>query len=310
MYALHLEAPLSPSPACFVATIDLSLAGKLKQDLIDQGFSITTPAYTFFSGQKKGVSCTLYRSGKLTVQGSGKDEFISFYLEPQILGTFTYTHPTVGLNLEAKIGIDEAGKGDFFGPLCIAGVYADSQGIAKLIEWHVRDSKKMGDPEILKMARRIEQEFAHDVIAVFPEKYNELYGKFGNLNHLLAWGHARTIGNLVEKTGCANVLIDQFADERVVERAVEKLSLKIELTQRTKGEEDPVVAAASILARSAFVRGIDKLSDEFAFPLPKGASQKVIDAGVAFVRKFGEEALPRVAKLHFRTREQVLASFR
>lgn len=293
-------------PPCFVAKIDLALANKLKQDLIDQGFTLSTPPYTVFSAKKKGLSCTLYQSGKLTVQGKDKDEFITYYLEPQILGTFTYSHPTAHIDQTAKIGVDEAGKGDFFGPLCIASVYADSNGIAKLIDWHVRDSKGMNDRAIIKLSKEIEKHFEHSIVTIFPQKYNELYQKFKNLNHLLGWGHSRVIANLCEKTQCNNVLIDQFADESIVERAVKKLSLDIHLTQRHRGEEDPVVAAASILARSAFVQGIEKLSDELQFPLPKGASQKVIESGISLVRKYGEEVLQKVAKLHFRTKEQIL----
>src|SRR5580693_626798 len=106
----------------FVATIDLALADKLREDLVGQGFELTKPPYTLFSAQKTGVSCTLYTSGKLTVQGKGKDEFIAFYLEPEILKKLAYTHPELGVDMTARIGIDEAGKGDFFGPLCIAGV--------------------------------------------------------------------------------------------------------------------------------------------------------------------------------------------
>lgn len=115
----------------FVATIDLALAAKLQTDLREQGFELTKPPYTIFSAQKQGISCTLYTSGKITVQGKGKDDFIAYYLEPEILKSLAYTYPESGVDMTPHIGVDEAGKGDFFGPLCIAGVQADEEGIKK-----------------------------------------------------------------------------------------------------------------------------------------------------------------------------------
>lgn len=298
---------MAPSP-CFVATIDLSLADKLQNDLLDQGFQLTTPAYTIFSAQKQGVSCTLYTSGKLTVQGKNKDEFIRFYLEPEILGSIAYSHPEASLDLTSRIGIDEAGKGDFFGPLCIAGVQASEDKIKELIKLGVRDSKKMQDKMILGLASKIKQCVPHSIVKLTPIKYNELYDSFHNLNRLLAWGHATAISELVEKTGCRNVIIDQFADESVVEVALQRKKMEVNLTQRHRGEEDPVVAAASILARAAFLQGMDELSSLVSHTLPKGAAAHVIEAGRQLVARHGQEVLKVVAKLHFKMTAQVLGS--
>jgi ribonuclease HIII len=291
----------------FVANIDLSLAFKLQTDLEEQGFALTKPPYTIFSAQKQGVSCTLYTSGKITVQGKGKDDFIAYYLEPEILKSLAYTYPDIGIDMTPHIGVDEAGKGDFFGPLCIAGVQADEAGIKKLLKMGVKDSKKIGDKNILILASKIRPAFAHSIIRIFPIKYNELYSSFKNLNKLLAWGHSTAIGELVEKTGCQEALIDQFANESLVENALKKKSLTIKLTQRPRAEEDPVVAAASILARAAFVEGIDTLSKEVGFELPKGASDKVIEAGRKLINKFGGENLGKFAKLHFKTYNDILS---
>jgi ribonuclease HIII len=291
----------------FVATIDLSLAPKLQSDLEEQGFALTKPPYTIFSAQKQGVSCTLYTSGKITVQGKGKDDFIAYYLEPEILKSLAYTYPEIGVDMTPHIGVDEAGKGDFFGPLCIAGVQADEAGIKKLLEMGVKDSKKIGDKNILILASKIRPAFAHSIIRIFPIKYNELYSSFKNLNKLLAWGHSTAIGELVEKTGCQEALIDQFTSEPLVENALKKKNLAIKLTQRPRAEEDPVVAAASILARAAFVEGIDTLSKEVGFELPKGASDKVIEAGRKLINKLGSENLDKFAKLHFKTYNDILS---
>lgn len=292
----------------FVATIDLQLAKKLYSDLSEQGFDMAANVpYTLFSAKKKGISCTLYESGKLVVQGKEKEEFIEFYLEPQILQTFAYTHGSALLDTTRRIGIDESGKGDFFGPLCIAGVCAGDREILRLKELGVRDSKSMTDSAILSLAKAIRSEFTHHVVKINPEKYNELYGRFHNLNRLLAWGHATAIETLAKKTGCDNVIIDQFASEHVVIDALKRKELQVTLTQRHRGEEDLVVAAASILAREAFVYGLKHLSEECAIELPKGASQKTVSAGREFAKRYGREQLPRVAKMHFKTLDEIVS---
>lgn len=291
----------------FVATIDLGLAPKLEQDLRDQGFVLTKPPYTLFSANKTGVSCTLYTSGKLTVQGKGKDEFITFYLEPEILKSVAYSYPEVNMDMTARIGVDEAGKGDFFGPLCIGAVQADENGIKELLKLGVKDSKQMNDKIMLALAPKIRGAVATTVVKISPSKYNEMYQSFQNLNKLLAWGHATAIAELVEKTGCKKALIDQFTTEPLVQRALEKRGIEVDLTQRTRAEDDPVVAAASILARAAFVDGIDFLSREIGFVLPKGASSIVVRAGRQLVQKEGRGILERVAKLHFKTTQEILS---
>lgn len=298
---------MSKKPSCFVSKIDVALADKLKHDLSEQGFTFTQPPYTIFAAQKKGISCNLYQSGKLTVQGKDKDDFISYYLEPEILNEFIYSYPEINVNFTPHIGIDEAGKGDFFGPLCVAGVYANEAQIKELLELGVKDSKKMTDSTILKLSKTIRSKFSYSIIRLTPQKYNELYDRFKNLNRLLAWGHATAIADLVRDTSCENVLIDQFASEHLVINALKQKDLHVNLEQRVRAEEDVIVAAASIVARAVFVEAIDTLGEEFGLTLPKGAASHVIKAGKQFVTKHGPEALRKVAKLHFKTTEQVLA---
>lgn len=290
----------------FVTTIDLKLSHKLLGDLRQQGFEISTPPYTRFSAQKKGVSCTLYESGKLVVQGKESASFIEFYLEPEILGTFTFTHPLAEVPQNPHIGIDESGKGDFFGPLCIAGVYAKGEDIAKLHSIGVRDSKTLSDKQIHEIAPKIKKEFLHHIVRISPTKYNQIYGDFKNLNRLLAWGHATVIEQLVEKSNCQDVIVDQFAEEGVVKLALQRKGLKVCLTQRHRAEEDLVVAGASILARHAFLEGLEKLGKEIGFTLPKGASSKTIQVGHEIFKKHGIEGLVTVCKQHFKTLDVIL----
>lgn len=289
----------------FVTKIDIALAEKLKNDLFDQGFEFSTPPYTVFAAKKKGVSCTLYTSGKLMVQGKDKKDFITFYLEPEILKDLSFSYPETMVDMTPRIGIDEAGKGDFFGPLCVGGVFADENGIKKLLDMGVRDSKRMNDKAIIALASEIRTLFPHSIVRLFPHKYNELYQKFKNLNSLLAWAHSTAIEELVQKTGCKTVIIDQFASEHVVENALKRKKLEVSLTQRHYGEEDPLVAAASLLARAAFVEGIENLSKMINLTLPKGANSHVIAAGKKVLQKQGKEGLEKVGKLHFKTFEAI-----
>jgi ribonuclease HIII len=285
----------------FVVQLDLKLKDKLLKELNNQGFEVTQPQYTLFQGKKSGITVTLYTSGKLVVQGKASPEFIEFYLEPELLKNVSFTHPVSNYDTSPRIGVDEAGKGDFFGPLCIAGVYGGEEEIEKLLKMGVKDSKSLGDVEIHRIADKIKQSVPHHVVRIGPAKYNEIYPQFGNLNLLLAWGHATVIEALSTETGCKRALVDQFSKSPLVQNALKRKKLIIEFEQRTKAESDPVVAAASILARDAFVRGIEALGKNYGITLPKGASNAVIQTGVRLMREHGMQIFDAVAKKHFKT---------
>lgn len=288
----------------YVITLDLAKAKQLREGLLDRGFSLSQPPHTLFSGKKEGITCVLYESGKLVVQGNKRTEFIEFYLEPEILGAFGPAEIETDRN--GRMGIDESGKGDFFGPLCIAGVYAEGSAIQELRKIGVRDSKTITDEGIAVLARKIRQCCRHHIVRISPSKYNQLYADFKNLNRLLAWGHATAIEALAAETGCQNVIIDQFASEEVVQRALARKKLTLTLIQRHRAEEDLVVAAASILARHAFLEGLARLSDEVGLRLPKGASAQVRAAGRQLVAKHGPAILDKVAKTHFKTAQEIV----
>ncbi len=216
--------------------------------------------------------------------------------------------PSAPANLsgQARIGIDESGKGDYFGPLVIAAAYVDAKNEPELRLLHVRDSKKISDGRILEMARDIKVICRHSLIAIGPPKYNELYAKIKNLNRLLAWGHARALENLLEQAPCEVAIADQFGDERFVLNSLMEKGRKIRLVQQPRAEADLAVAAASILARAEFLIRLKRLSDEIGTTLPKGASPAVELAGRMVVKKRGEAGLGTVAKLHFKTTKSVL----
>ena len=206
------------------------------------------------------------------------------------------------------IGIDESGKGDYFGPLVIAAVHVTPRIAQDLLALHVRDSKKIADSVIRTLAVDIRTLCRHTVIAIGPERYNQLYTKIRNLNRLLAWGHAKALETLLEQVPCERAIADQFGDERLIRSALQEKGKQIVLEQRHKGEEDIAVAAASIVARDEFVQRLSRLAAEFGMPLPKGASQAVEMAARAVVRKHGQEGLGKVAKLHFKTTQSVLGA--
>ena len=211
-------------------------------------------------------------------------------------------------NTIERIGIDESGKGDYFGPLVIAAVFAEAitQGELKLMG--VRDSKKLSDGRILEMAPDIKTICPHSVIAIGPQKYNELYAKIRNLNRLLAWGHAKALENLLERgVTCERAISDQFGNERLILNVLQEKGRKIVLEQRTKAESDLAVAAASILARAEFLLRLKRLSGEVGTTLPKGASPAVELAAKMIIKKHGRERLESVAKLHFKTTQSILA---
>lgn len=205
---------------------------------------------------------------------------------------------------EGHIGVDESGKGDFFGPLVVAACYVGPEHLAELEG--VRDSKKLTDPVALRLADQIKRHCPHSVVAIGPAKYNELYESFRNLNRLLAWGHARAIENVLEQQPCDLVISDQFADPAGLKRQLFEKGKTIELRSVVRAESDIAVAAASVLARAEFLRRLKRLGEEIGIDLPKGASPAVIAAGKRVVQKGGTQALKQVAKLHFKTTQQVL----
>ncbi|MDI6697818.1 MAG: ribonuclease HIII [Candidatus Saccharicenans sp.] len=204
------------------------------------------------------------------------------------------------------IGTDESGKGDFFGPLVVAGFFLPEGQEEVLRELGVRDSKKLSDGRVLEIARSLRQGYKSSVVAIGPERYNALYRNLRNLNRLLAWGHARVIENLLAEVNCALAITDQFGDQRFVREALLKKGKNINLIQKTKAEDDLAVAAASILARAHFLYKLKDLSEEFGLELPKGASPLVEEAGLKLVKKYGPEILEKVAKIHFKTTEKIL----
>ena len=293
----------------YICTLDREQVKQLKLYLQEKGYEFREVKYAYFGASNSEVSLTCYRNGKLLVQGKGTADFVRYYLEPQLLKEIKFGYEYLlneELSLEERIGVDESGKGDYFGPLVVGGVYADRSDLKTLLDLKVKDSKEMTDKRVLKLFPIICAKLKHSVVIIGPEKYNMLYEKMNNLNKMLAWGHARVIENLLLSVTCKKVILDQFADKSAVRNALMKKGRKVDLEQRPKAESDIVVAAASVVARGKFLQRMQELSEEFKIELPKGASKKVIEVGKEFVTERGIQQLPKVAKLHFKTTQKVL----
>ncbi len=208
-----------------------------------------------------------------------------------------------------RIGTDESGKGDYFGPLVTAAVWVDDAVEKTLLDLGVRDSKKISDGRAKTLAGQIKGIAPYALVTVGPVKYNELYLKMRNLNKLLAWTHARAIEDLLKEVACDAVIADKFGDEKLIENALMKNGRKIKLIQRVRAEADTAVAAASIVARAEFLHRLDRLSEQGGVDLKKGAGSLVDDAGLIVVRAGGEARLKTVAKWHFKNTTKILNRF-
>lgn len=269
-----------------------------------------TVDHALFAYRGHQVNVVAYKSGKVVIQGKKTQDFITFVLESEIthtakLGYDALHNPSW---FEAHAGLDESGKGDFFGPLVTACVIVN-EGVAKtFLEIGVKDSKTItSDAAILKLDQRIRQTPGVTVKVMYAGmiKYNELYEKFGaNLNTLLAWMHSKSLTEALEKQSVPWGLLDQFSKAPLVERFFK--NEQFDLRMQTKAESDPIVAAASIVARATYVQQMQLLSEKAGETLLKGASEKVKEQGKRLVQKWGPDALGQFAKLHFRTAYQVL----
>jgi len=293
----------------YVCTLTPAQAHQLRSRLEDRGWHVGELPYAFWKADLAGTTAVAYQSGKLTVQGKGTAELVQFLIEPEILGEARFGYEHVLAESEhpemftPHAGIDESGKGDYFGPLVVAACYVDADTARQMLLMKVADSKTIkSDRRIAELAAKIRTVTGgrYSLVAIGPEAYNRLYGQFRNLNRLLAWGHARALENLLEREpSCPRAISDQFGRKETVLRALKERGRNITLEQRPKAEADLAVAAASILARAEFVRRLDGLSKQAGITLPKGGGPAVSQAAADLVRR-DPALLGGVAKLHFR----------
>jgi ribonuclease HIII len=302
--------------ASYTVKLDDAQMEKLRTILEGRGWTPFEVAYTRFAfkADHLKVNVSAYTSGKVVVAGKGTEDFVRDVIEPEVtgaarLGYDEVLHPDW---FEPHAGLDESGKGDFFGPVIAATVIADKPAIESWIKAGVKDSKRIAELQIMKLDRIIRE--THGVVVrtchCGMPKYNELMARPGaNLNRLLAWQHATALDQALQAKRVSWGLLDQFTEQPLTQRELAKKGVKdFELRMRTKAEEDPVVAAASVVARAEFQRQMSTLSKRFGEKLQKGAGPLVKEQGARIMEKSGVRALGEFAKLHFRTAYEVVAA--
>jgi ribonuclease HIII len=278
----------------------------IRKHLKALGFKFEERPHQVFLARYDPFTVNLYESGKITFGGNDQvlQREVEWFLS-KLGAKADEPVPGIGFDGKMRIGTDESGKGDFFGPLVVAGVLVTPEKEKALEKVGVKDSKKIGsDKRITEIARDIigaVGPHSYSIIVIGPAKYNELHEKMRNVNKILGWAHARAIENLLkENADCRLAIADQFGDPDYIGRSLMERGKRIELIQVHKGERDIAVAAASILARKAFLKSMAKMSEDFGMEFPRGASE-VIEAAREFSDRHGKEKLNAVAKMHFST---------
>ena len=292
--------------------LDSAQATKLRGILVAKGWVSFPVEHSAFAFKGENLNIVHYKSGKCVISGKGTEEFVKFTLEPDVTGQAVLGYDAE-LNPEwfdEHAGLDESGKGDLFGPVVSACVIASGDVVREWIKAGIKDSKKLADPTIAELDRMIRATPGVAVKTTFARmaKYNELHSRFGkNLNRLLGWMHATSceeaLKNYEEMNGRRPAwgLLDQFSEEPIVQKELARKNIAFDLRMRTKAESDPVVAAASIVARAAFVRELDRLSADGGVHLPKGSGAEAKRAAVELIERLGPAILINFAKMHFKT---------
>jgi ribonuclease HIII len=280
---------------------------RVRDALERDGYKFRDLAHARWSASGPGITVTLYDNGKLLWQGKHADDFAITYLD-EVDGVFSQKDAAAEDRVtEPIIGTDESGKGDYFGPLVVAAMLVRPEDVPVLATLGVRDSKTVGDAAAMEMARTLLDAYPTriGVVSIGPARYNEMHGEFGgNLNRLLAWGHATAVAEVLAKEPCGRVLSDKFGNERLIADALKKKDIVVKLDQRVRAESHPAVAAASILARARFLVELRRLGEQIGEKLHKGAGTPVDVIARALWKKGGLDLLGRVAKLHFKTTEK------
>lgn len=269
------------------------------------GFKIESRPNALLFAQRPGVNVTAYASGKLLLQGAQADEYAGILAGEGIVDAAPPTVAPPAGGFAPHAGSDESGKGDYFGPLCVASVFVPDAATAEaLVAKGVRDSKLVPDAEAAVLASLVRARCPHAVRVLLPPEYNDAYERVGNLNVLLARVHADALEELLARAPVDDVLVDQFASPDVLERQLRERARAVRVRQATQAESDVAVAAASLVARAEFLAGLRALEVRHGVKLPKGAGLPVTRAGKDIVAR-GKPALREVAKLHFATTRAV-----
>lgn len=212
----------------------------------------------------------------------------------------------MNLNARRIIGVDESGKGDFFGPLVVASFYAEKSDESRLVELGVRDGKLIADKKLTEIADILKYSYPFEIKIYNPLDYNRTHKKIKNLNKMLAEGHAHVIKNLMKENQAEVAISDKFGKTELIENELKKISCDIDLYQIVKGERIIQVAAASIIARAVYLGEMAKLSNKIGVILPRGASAQVDVIGKKIADKYGMKIFEKISKTHFKNYKRII----
>lgn len=268
--------------------------------------------YVIFQAQDEDTVITMYESGKIMFQGSSADVDATMWKEmdgqsnkPEVKkeALDKYYH-------SSSIGSDEVGTGDYFGPIVVTSCYVNKENIPFLESLGIKDSKKIDDSKILKIAPEIIKKIPYKSIILNNSEYNEKYNNSYNINKIKAIMHNKVLFQMVNSINDEYdyIIVDEFArEQRYYDYIKESPNIQRGITFMTKAEDKNLaVASASIISRYIFLKEFDKISDSLHIPLPKGAGSNVDSIGMEVVEKYGKEKLNEIAKLNFKNTERIL----
>ncbi len=214
----------------------------------------------------------------------------------------------------SAIGSDEVGTGDYFGPIVVCATYVNSNQIKELHSLGVKDSKLLSDQQIIDIGLKLAPLVEHSIIMLSPEKFNKLKGNHKNLNFVKAYLHNKAIISLKQKLENKiydKILVDEFTPyDNYIKYLSEFNDIEKNITMITQGEKAHVaIAAASILARLAFLKEIKKLSTKYNLTIYKGSGAEVDKLAISFVKSFGYDELVNVCKLSYANTERIKKYF-
>lgn len=264
----------------------------------------------------KSTSISIYNSNKVMFQGKDADNIASQLLpntakpaqsKTNSVKKTSSTNKTIRYNNYQCIGSDEAGSGDYFGPLTVCAAYVSKKNVQVLKTLGVDDSKKLTDAKIVELAEQLVTFIPHSLLTMHNEKYNEKQKSGWSQVKMKAVLHNEAIKNVTQKIdtdALDYIVIDQFAEVGVYKRyALTDLPFSTKTKFETKGESKSIaIAAASIISRYAFVKNMDSLSRSAKTEIPKGASNKVDLAAAKIIDRKGIDYLDSITKKHFANR--------
>ncbi len=268
--------------------------------------------YVVLQAQDEDTVITIYESGKIMFQGSSADVDATMWKEMD--GQSNETNKSKDNDdkyyYSSSIGSDEVGTGDYFGPIIVTSCYVNKNNIPFLESLGIKDSKKIDDEKILKIAPEIIKKIPYRSIILSNKEYNEKYNNSYNINKIKAIMHNKVLYQLVSETKDPYdyIIVDEFArEQRYYDYIKESPLIQKGITFMTKAEDKNLaVASASVISRYIFLKEFDKLSDSLNIPLPKGAGSNVDQIGMEIVEKYGKEKLNEIAKLNFKNTERIL----